>query len=173
MRPDLQNKPMCEYKKLPIFPFLLYHNLQNIYTNKTKSLSLLQNLIAFLLKFTKRNTTYTAEGISKNITLCNLHLHGLSTGLYSSTYIIQQTTKWDLQNCSMKLQWLGLQICSLRISVTSCSSRTLKKILHMHIAKSYKLKMKSELMSSTWPWAYVTRWVKLTNTALVKLSSTC
>ena len=40
-------------KKLPIFLFLLYHNLQTTCTNKTKSLALLQNLMGFLLKFTE------------------------------------------------------------------------------------------------------------------------
>ena len=44
-----KNQP-CECKKLPIFLSLLYHNLQIIYTNKTKSLSLLQNLMGFPLK---------------------------------------------------------------------------------------------------------------------------
>ena len=38
-------------KKSPIFSSLLYHNLQIIYSNKIKSLSLLQNLLGFLLKF--------------------------------------------------------------------------------------------------------------------------
>ena len=40
-------------KKSPIFLYLLYHNLQTIYTNAPKSLSLLQNLMGFLLKFTE------------------------------------------------------------------------------------------------------------------------
>ena len=39
-------------KKLPIFPSLLYHNLQTVYTNAIKSLSLLQNLMGYLLRFT-------------------------------------------------------------------------------------------------------------------------
>ena len=35
------------------FLSLLYYNLGNIYTNKIKSTSLLQNLMGFLLKFTE------------------------------------------------------------------------------------------------------------------------
>ena len=41
------------HKKSPIFSSLLYHNLQTANTNNTKSLSLLQNLVGFLLKFTE------------------------------------------------------------------------------------------------------------------------
>ena len=40
-------------KKSPIFSFLLYHNLRTIYSNKTKSVSLMQNLMGFLPKFTE------------------------------------------------------------------------------------------------------------------------
>ena len=40
-------------KKSPIFPYLLYHNLRTVCTNTIKSLSLLQNLMGFLLKFTE------------------------------------------------------------------------------------------------------------------------
>ena len=47
-----KNQP-CEHKKLPIFSYLHYHNLKTIYTNMIKSLSLLQNLMGFLLKFTE------------------------------------------------------------------------------------------------------------------------
>ena len=48
--PGLQNQ-LCEHEKLPIFFILLYHNLHTISTSKIKSLSLLQNLMGFLLKF--------------------------------------------------------------------------------------------------------------------------
>ena len=43
--------------------------------------------MVFFWNLRKWNTAYTAEDISKNITLCNLRLHGLSTVFYSSTYI--------------------------------------------------------------------------------------
>ena len=44
-----ENKPR-EHKNRRFFPSLLYPNLQTIDTNKIKSLSLLQNLMGFLLK---------------------------------------------------------------------------------------------------------------------------
>ena len=40
-------------KNCRFFLSLLYHNLQTVYTNTVKSLSLLQNLIGFILKFTE------------------------------------------------------------------------------------------------------------------------
>ena len=49
-----ENQP-CECRKFAnFFPCLLYHNLQSIYTNEIKPLSLLQNLMGFLLEFTER-----------------------------------------------------------------------------------------------------------------------
>ena len=48
-----ENQP-CERKKNhQFFPSLLYHNLRTVYTNAIKSLSLLQNLMGYLLKFTE------------------------------------------------------------------------------------------------------------------------
>ena len=43
----------CECIIIVDFPTLLYHNLQTIYTNTTKCLPLLQNLMGFLLQFTQ------------------------------------------------------------------------------------------------------------------------
>ena len=40
-------------KKLPILLYLLYHNLITIYTTATKSSSLLQHLMGFLLQLTE------------------------------------------------------------------------------------------------------------------------
>ena len=40
-------------KKSPIFLSLLYHILQTVYINTIKSLSPLQNLMGFVLKFTE------------------------------------------------------------------------------------------------------------------------
>ena len=47
-----ENQP-CKHKKSLIFLSLLYHNLRTVYTNTIKSLSLLQNLMGFLLKVTE------------------------------------------------------------------------------------------------------------------------
>ena len=47
-----KNQP-CKRRKSQIFQFLLNHNLQTICTNIIKPLSLLQNLMGFLLKFTE------------------------------------------------------------------------------------------------------------------------
>ena len=44
-----KNRP-CECKKSPILACLLYHNFITVYTTATKSLSLLQNLMGFLLQ---------------------------------------------------------------------------------------------------------------------------
>ena len=89
-----------------------------------------------------------------------MHLHGLSTGFYSGTYIIQHTTKWDLQKLFHEIVVTLTADLQPEYSVTSCSSRTLNKILHIHInPTSSKWKV-----SSTWQWADVRRWVKLTNT---------
>ena len=46
------NRP-SEHKKSPILLCFLYHNLITIYTTATKSSSLLQNLMAFLLQLTE------------------------------------------------------------------------------------------------------------------------
>ena len=54
---------------------LFYHNL-TIYTTATKSSSLLQNLMGFLLQVIKWDTALGTEDISENITRCNLHSHG-------------------------------------------------------------------------------------------------
>ena len=46
------NRP-SECKKLLIFLDLFYHNSKTIYINTTKSSSLLQNLVGFLLQLTE------------------------------------------------------------------------------------------------------------------------
>ena len=47
-----ENRP-CEHKNGQFLACLLYHNLINIYTTATKSSSLLENLMGFLLQFTE------------------------------------------------------------------------------------------------------------------------
>ena len=47
-----ENQP-CKRKKIANFSSLQYHNLRNNCTNIIKPLSLLQNLMGFLLKFTE------------------------------------------------------------------------------------------------------------------------
>ena len=49
----INNVSTKNHKKSLIFLSLLYHNLRIIYTNRAKSLSLLQNLMGFLLKLTE------------------------------------------------------------------------------------------------------------------------
>ena len=61
-----KNQPR-KHKKSPIFSSLLYHNLRSIYSNRIKSLSLLQNIMGLLEKFTELDTTFRAENISKSI----------------------------------------------------------------------------------------------------------
>ena len=55
---------------------------------------------------------------------------------YSGTYILQQMTKWDLQNCSIT----DLQPDD---SVMSCSNKALNRDF-AHVYKSLQLKVKSE-----------------------------
>ena len=50
-RPAKINHVSTENRRF--FPSLLYHNLQTLCTNKIQSLSLLQNLMGFLLKVTE------------------------------------------------------------------------------------------------------------------------
>ena len=76
-----ENQP-CEHKNLWFFPSLLYHNLRTVCTN-TNSLSLLQNLMGFLLFYGNLNSnwwkwdiTFKVEDIVENITWCNLRSHG-------------------------------------------------------------------------------------------------
>ena len=52
MWPGLQ-KSAIWMQKVPIFLHLLYHNVLTIYTNATIYLSMLQNLMGFLLQFTE------------------------------------------------------------------------------------------------------------------------
>ena len=52
-------------KKIFDFSSLLYHTLQTICTKRTKSLSLLQNLMSFLLNLWKWDISFRAEYISK------------------------------------------------------------------------------------------------------------
>ena len=68
-----KNQP-TECKKSPILSFLLYHNFITIYTTTTKSSSLLQNLMGFLLQLTELGY-YVLNEKSENITWCNLHSH--------------------------------------------------------------------------------------------------
>ena len=62
--------------KMSIFSYLLHHNLIACYTNTTKSLSLLENVVGFLLQFMEIEYSLGTEDISKNTTQCNLHSHG-------------------------------------------------------------------------------------------------
>ena len=50
-RQGLQKSTMWVQKNCWFFSYLLYHNLQTIYTNTIKYLPLLQNLMGFLLKW--------------------------------------------------------------------------------------------------------------------------
>ena len=58
-------------KKSPVFWILFYHNLPSFHANK----------MGFL------HTTFRAEDISKNITRCNLHLHGWFFQARSHSYV--------------------------------------------------------------------------------------
>ena len=78
---------------------------------------------------------------------------------YSGTYIIQQTT------CKIA----PLQICTPRISMTSCSSKALNRDF-THAYKSYTAQSeKWAVRGDVFMKADVRQWVKLMKTALVKL----
>ena len=68
---------------------LLYHNL--IYTTATKSSSLLQNLMGFLLQLWKWDSALGTKDISENITWCNLRSHGRFSQARSHIVIIVTT----------------------------------------------------------------------------------
>ena len=63
-------------KNFQFLACLLYHNLITIYTITTKSLSLLQNLMGFLLQLMEMDSAFGMKDISENITRCNLHSDG-------------------------------------------------------------------------------------------------
>ena len=77
MWPGLRKSTMWTQENRRFFPSLLYHNVRTICTNNLKSLSLLLNLMGFLLKFTEmkchiQNWRYKQKYNSE----CNLRWHG-------------------------------------------------------------------------------------------------
>ena len=107
MWPGLRKSTMWAQKNRRFFPSLLYHNIRTICTNNPKSLSLLQILMGFLLKFTEmayqiQNWRYKQKYNSVKFALTWLIFAGLVTNLYLTAQIISQAQRKWINHSSLQ-----------------------------------------------------------------------
>ena len=73
---DLQKSIKASYvsTKNADFSSLLYHNLITIYTNTTKRLSLMHNLIPIFLQFTETGNPFRTKDVQLSV-ICAAYMH--------------------------------------------------------------------------------------------------
>ena len=125
MWPSLRKSTMWVQKNHQFLVCLLYYNLITIYTTATKSLSLLQNFMCFLLQLMEMGSVFRTKDISENITPCNLCSHGRFSRPGHILVVNSEAIIWEWLN--------GIFDCSIRVYYIVWLAGILTRLLIWHI----------------------------------------